>query len=394
MTTGGRPQIAAYVVAALLAAGCTDDASVDGRSTEPAIQHAVTVAPEAGELRIRLEESFGLHAHLVAEADRTSGRAGRAAAAALEQSAEEVVRAVADAADGGDAATARLEQTWATYAAGVEGSPSRRSDRQRARAARRLAAALSQVTDRLEQQGVERLLRAPLDKLARHARSFAQRDHEQAYALEREAYAEMVTLGGAVAAGVAEDDPRRFPGPRSTGALELRSALRQILGEHALLTATATRRGMTASREFASATAALNGNTADLGNALRSFYRDAPAFEAQWRDRISVLAEYAAAVGDDRNRAARRARRQTRHEHRRIGGILERLSAGEVAEVDGVRAVRQLDTALLHQIDAFGGERFEQAERNKVQAYEAALELADLIAAAAAEQKPEDFPTE
>lgn len=395
MSTGSRRRVAACVALAMLAAGCTGPEEVNREPTPPATEQASAAAPEAGELRVRLEELFGLHAHVVAEASRTSGRAGASAGNTLEHSAEEVVAAVTAAASAEDTAASRLERAWTAYVATVErNEDSAAARRSRSRVARRLARALADVTETLEAQGVRLLLEEPLDTLRRHTAAFEREEYARAYALEREAYADMVTLGGAVAAGIIESDKERYPGPRSAGAMELQSALRQLLGEHALLAATTTRRGITASDDFAAAAAALNGNTADLSGAISSLYDGASSFEASWRDRIRILAEYAAALGDGRRRPAARARRQAERLPERVASVLEQVSAQDVEEGEATRLLRELDLALLAQAEAFSRNRFGAADEAKQEAYGAALALADIIAAAAAEQQPDAFPTQ
>ena len=391
MSTRRRRRLAACVVLGLVLVGCTRPSGVDGDARTAEEAHA----PEAGELRIKLEELVGLHAHLVAEAGRASGRPKDAAGAALAQSAEDVAAAVTEAAgvDGDDASA--LERAWGAYVATVvepgKGAGERR--RSQARVARKLATQLAAVTSTLEQQGVRRLLSEPLDKLGRHADAFAKRDHDEAYELEREAYADMVTLGGAVAAGIIEGDRDRYPGPRSTGAIELHSALRQLFGEHALLTATTTRRGVVAARDFPAAAAALNGNTADLSKAVESIYDDASAFTAQWRDRIRLFAEHAAALGDGRKEDANRARGRIVRVSGRLAAMLERVSDGGIAGDDSTRVLRQLDRALLAHTEDFAAKRFDDAERAKQRAYGSAGILAEVIAAAVAQQQPDAYPS-
>ena len=235
-----RRRTVAWLCVAVLA-GCTGSNPSDGPEGGVSETPAPTEVPtEAGDLRVELEGLFGLHGHLTADAVRATKGARDAAVAAAEDSAEALADALAGAVapDGGtdSAASAAsadddLADAWsAVTGALVEIRTDGLASSADAAVDDAVAATLAVVGEGPDEEGLEDLLRAPLETLVRHAQAVEGQEREEAYELARDAYAQMVTAGGALAAGITEADPDTYPGPRNSGALELRSALRQLLG--------------------------------------------------------------------------------------------------------------------------------------------------------------------
>ena len=154
-----------------------------------------------------------------------------------------------------------------------------------------------------------------------------------------------------------------------------------------------TRHGAKAGPDFDAAAAALNGNTTDLSDALQSVYETpAAAFAAHWRDRIALIAEYAAALGDKRDKDAQGARTAVRRAADSVGATLAQASDDAVGPRKLAAALRKLDGALLAQTEAFVDTAPTQADAAARDAFRRALKLADLLAEGIARQRPEEFP--
>ena len=385
-----RSHACAWVCVVVLA-GCTGSNPSDGPDRVSETPVPTEVPSAAGDLRVELEALFGLHAHLTTEAIRGTKAARGAGVAAAEDAAralaEALTKAVSDDSSADDLGDAWSEMTGALIEAG--GGPS--SD---AAIDEAVTATLDLVGEGPDEEGLEDLLRAPLNALARHAESVQDKQRDKAYELARQAYAEMVTAGGAVAAGITEADPQAYPGRRNSGALELRSALRQLLGEHALLAVTVTRRGAKAAPDFDAAAAALNGNTTDISDALESIYESpGPALEAQWRNRIALLAKHAAALGDQRGKDVPSAREAVEEAADAVGDALAQGTDRAVKPAKVAAALRKLDAALLEQTEAFVAADLTQADAATQDAFARALKLADVLAQGIARQQPDEFPS-
>ncbi len=135
-------------------------------------------------------------------------------------------------------------------------------------------------------------------------------DQMNAYPTLRTAFAHMDMEASALASGIATQFPDRFPGMVDTPAAGLRSALTQLLSEHALLLIK-TIDAATHSRtiEYEAAFAALDANSIDLSKAVGSVYGDdaGTAFLGLWRKHIGFFVDYALALIDNNDVAKEKA---------------------------------------------------------------------------------------
>ncbi|WP_411344907.1 stalk domain-containing protein [Paenibacillus sp. WLX1005] len=91
---------------------------------------------------------------------------------------------------------------------------------------------------------------------------------------------------------------------------DLRAALGQILGEHALLAIIAMQKGIDGKADFDQAAAALNANTDDLTAAIASVYGDAAgqAFKPIWASHIGFFVDYVKATAANDSAAKQKAK--------------------------------------------------------------------------------------
>ncbi|MEZ4870182.1 MAG: plastocyanin/azurin family copper-binding protein [Caldilineaceae bacterium] len=123
-------------------------------------------------------------------------------------------------------------------------------------------------------------------------------DQMTVYPALRMAFAHMDMEAMALAMGIAQQFPDKFPGAADSAAANLRSALNQLQAEHALLLIKAADAALHARNiEYEAAFAALDANTVDLANAVGSVYGQAAgdAFLPLWRKHIGFFMDYALA---------------------------------------------------------------------------------------------------
>jgi hypothetical protein len=398
-TPARRWFVAATLVLAVLPA-CTDTAPDDVVTPSEGTVGVDLTATEAGDLRLELETAFGLYAHLLLEETRANRRAAPAVTTALADSQEALGDIVAEAYD--DQAGRAFVGVWRRFSDAAQSyvrAVERNADTARPRralltAAEEVGAFLATTTDeRMEVEGTQALLRTATRQFIRAADAGAEPDFEIAYLAGRELFADMVAIGRTFSAGISEHQPEAYPGPRSSGVLELKSALRQLLAENAVLTVTVLRRGATGAKDFAAAAAALNGNTDDLLVAIESVYgSETDPLGGQWRDRISALADYTVA-------AVERPRRRGEHERalrrsdRAIAGLLAAASDDHI-DGDTLHGLLTDQTeALLASTDAYADREFTTAQNQADRAYRASGDLADVLADGIAEHRPSEFPS-
>lgn len=392
-------RLAASVLCVLLAAGCTDEGPVDPEptATPSAAGLSSADAAEAGRLRLQLERQFATFGHRALEAAQARAADSAAAAAAVSAAIDDLAATVASAYDEsvGDR-FAKALRGWVRRVNDHAESGNEDPDATRARllaTAGELAEVMTSATDDgMAVEGTAALLREPLRATATAVTSFAEGEFDRAYLHHRLAYGDLVSAGQAFAAGISEQFPDRYGGPRSSGPLELQSALQQLLVEHALLAGVVTRRGAHGRRDFDAAAAALNGNTEDVVTALDSVYgAEVAAFEGAWRDRISLLAEYTVAAADERSKRRDAARAELRRADGRIGAVLEDVSDETMARGETTGKVRAVTQRLLEHVDAYVGKQRSEAQDALGAAETAAADLAEFLAEGIVAHRPDDF---
>lgn len=191
---------------------------------------------------------------------------------------------------------------------------------------------LASANPKLAQSAVAALLGPHVTTLTAVIDALAAKDAVATYVELRAAYAHMRMIADPLAAAIVAQFPDQFGAGAATAkadhmhamddagtqalaeettgngaapmmsAGDLRSALRNLLGEHTLLTASAADaflRGRTA--EFDAAVAALDANSVAVAEALGSVYGDeaADAFLPLWRSHINLLVAYISGVSTD-----------------------------------------------------------------------------------------------
>ena len=403
-----RRALAGGAVLAIAAAGCTSEPPVDGDPVAEATAAVDIDATEAAELRLLLEQQFALFTAATIAVVREPKASAGSAPAAADKAVEDLEATVADAYDRQTAQAfskvlARYPAALSDYARALADDsetliggvrPTVVARRALMRLPMELAAAMSSVTGGgMEEEGTAALVRAPTVALLQTATAHVEDDFETAYIRQREAHAAMVSVGRAFAAGISEQQPDVYPGLRNTGAIELRSALQQLLGEHALLAGEVLRRGLRSAPDFEAAAAALNGNTEDLTAALDSIYGDgAEPFGTLWRQRISTLAESAVALAEKRAKRAGQLRATLARVDARIAAALAAMSDDTISADDATAALRSVTQRLLELAEASAGKKFDRANQLAAAAHASASGVAEVAAAGIAEHRPSEFP--
>ncbi len=361
-------------------------------------------APAA--VRLQLEQLLGQHSALTTRLTRSRVRGdddlAEAADAALGANTDDVA-AVVEAWSGRPAADAvaplwqgQVAATFA-YARGVA-----TGDDAAAEAAR---AELGDVTAQLAEAladaapgGISATdLQTALDRhnstVLEQVDAYAATEYERAFALQRQAYADLYGTGRALAAGFVDADTEGrddFDSPETV----LQSRLGMLLGEHVDLTVDVTRAGMTGTADFPAAAAALDANTADLASAIEGALGpdEAREFGGLWARQIDALAGYAAAVaaGDAAARDEQAAALQA------VADDLARFfstATGDRLEPATLQpALRQHETVLAGQIDDYDAGNYSDAYARSADAYSGVFALAGqaapAIGATAAERAP------
>jgi hypothetical protein len=391
----GRWRHAVTVVTLVTLLGCTgggDTPEPDGGagSEAPGAPGGTAGAAVDADERLRLERALGHHAMLVIDAMRAAAddtaRQGLARRS-VRRNTTELGESAAEALDVDDAfADAWTQRVDALLAlAAGEGA----DDDDLTAAHEEYGAAISEALgDRLPAADAAAQLAELDDALTTQVEAYRDGTLPAAYTAQREAYSTAVRLGQQLvrAAGATPE--------ATSGAVELRSALQQLLGEHAALIAITTRHAARGSDQTAQAGAALAGNSEDLTAALLSIYdeRAAVRFDEAWRDAIAASVDAAVAASELDERGRRRARRQSDAAVDLVADAVVAMTEDSIERREvAQRFTRHFRLLHRHGTQVANG-RWQRAYRQADRVHASGAALGAWLAEVIAEQRADEFP--
>ena len=176
----------------------------------------------------------------------------------------------------------------------------------------------------------------------------------------------------------------------SSKAVQLRIALNQLLGEHAILAIQATQRGLVGGKDFNAVAKALDANSVAISKAIGSVYGPAAANQFLngknlWRAHIRYFVDYTVAT----------AKHDSAGQKKAVSNLTAYIQtqAAFFAKATGLPKQALVDDLTAHvlqlkgQLDAFAKGNYAQAYSLTNGAYEHMGMTADLLASAIAKQK-------
>jgi hypothetical protein len=224
--------------------------------------------------------------------------------------------------------------------------------------------------------------------------AFSEGDYDKAYEAEREAFRHMFAFGDHLAQAITRQFPDTFTGALVawSPAATLRLALGRLLGEHLVLSAEAMRALLSRGPDAAAARSALDANSAELAQAIGTYYGDEAeaAFRRVWDKHVEAyLAFIDSYVSDDAT--ARSEALMTLHDyHDEIARFLADANPYLTREaVSGL--IRRHVQSLIAQVEATAAGDHVRAVAMVRSAYDFMFEVGDALAAAIALQFPDQF---
>lgn len=348
----------------------------------------------AEELRITLEQQLGQHALLAIEAMR-AGVAGHehydGAAAALGKNTEDLTESLRLVY--GDEAASKFNTLWTNhigffvdYTTGLaKGDKAKQEDakKQLDQYRQDFGAFLESATNgKLTQSAVAELLQHHVNQLISQINAYHAGDYQRAADLEREAYAHMFeTAQGLAGAIVSTQDG--FAGSTEGQAIDLRSSLGQLLGEHAQLAMEAMRSGVTGEKDFNAIAGALNDNTEDLTAAMSSVFGEEGGqdFMRMWANHIDFFVQYTVGLAEG-DKAAQDAALQRLEQYRQdFAQFLDTASQGNIPSEVVAQSLQSHVNQLVAQVKAFHEGDYETAFSTGDEAYTHMYHTAEALSA-------------
>lgn len=244
---------------------------------------------------------------------------------------------------------------------------------------------------RLDRANAEKSIHTHAEHLLANADAYAAGDYAAAARGYRESYSQSYGLGATVARSLL---PAAAVTALDSPAVRLRSELGRLLGEHSALVMAMTRSAAGTSQDFAAVGEALNANTTELTGAVDALFGapTAQRFQALWADQIDQLAAYNTAAVGGATAGTERARTALTRFQTAIGQLLSTATEDRLTAEAAAQALREHDSRLLEEIDAYTGGDFPRAHAASEQIHDAVLvlsaQLAEGIGAAVAARLP------
>jgi hypothetical protein len=355
----------------------------------------------ASDLRLTLGRLLGEHAYLTMEAMRATA-ANRPDTSALVGALSDNTTDLTEAFRGvyGTPTARRFRELWQqhidaliswsrAHAAGDAASEAvARASMLSFRTA--FSALLGKANPRLSGDAEAHALQLHLDQLT----SFVDMNYAQVFSTERAAYGHMFEFGDGLAAGIAAQYPRRYPG--ITVAFSPRTALRldlgRLLGEHLVLAAEAHRSGLDAQPDAAAARDALAANTADIAVLIGRVYgADAQAaFSTLWTSHISSYLRYIDGIRDANATVRSTSLGELQRYPPSLAEFLHAAIPG-LAVADLEPLISHHVSALINQVDAAAAGDSVRSVAVTREAYAHMFIVGDALGSGIADQFPDRF---
>lgn len=364
----------------------------------------VDVHTPAAELRVSLGRLFAEHTFLVMEEMRAGARAApdfKESAVAVEANTQDLKGLIAQVygAPAGEG-FADLWRSHIGYIVDYAIANTKKDDAGKQRALAQLAKYKDDQAAFLAAANPSLSAVAEAETLERHIEhfiAFSTDDHPKAYAIQRQAYAHMFTLGDHLSDALIKQFPNTFTGQKAafSPAVSLRVNMGRTLGEHAVLAMEAMRATLTKANDRTAIVAALDGNSTDLRSWISQIYGEAGAtrFDTLWRSHVRAYLEYVDAVAAKDDAGKRKALDSLGVYQRDFSAFL--AAANPHLTQPGVEALlAEHLRGLAGQVDAYAAGDYTKTYTLVRGAYAHMFMIGDGLATAIAAQFPNEFPPE
>ncbi|MCL6454031.1 MAG: copper amine oxidase [Alicyclobacillus sp.] len=182
----------------------------------------------------------------------------------------------------------------------------------------------------------------------------------------------------------------------SNSAINLRSTLDQLMGEHVVLAVDAMETGYEGASDFSAVVNALNQNTQDLTKAIASIYGPAAAqqFNRMWSAHVQDFVDYVTATknGDKAGQQAALDKLQTYKDH--FANFLHNADPKYLQTSQLAQGLQEHVNLLLSTFNDFLNKDYKDAYADWVKAYNQMYQMSDALAGAIVWQFPQKFGNE
>ncbi|MDE0563513.1 MULTISPECIES: copper amine oxidase [unclassified Exiguobacterium] len=224
--------------------------------------------------------------------------------------------------------------------------------------------------------------------------NYVEGDYEEAYMTFREGYKHMFNISKALSGAIVTQMPDKFTTGADTPAVELRSTLNSLAGEHFALAAIGMQKGYDQAEDYDYVTWAEDQNTLDFKAAIASVYGDegAAQFEKVWNsDHITAQGDIVAATLEGDEAKIEEARMRLDQFAVDFSTFLDAATEGNLPQAAGEEAIKQHETLVLDTFDQYVAGDAEAAWMSFREGYAFMFGVGETLGNAIVTQMPDKF---
>jgi hypothetical protein len=365
-----------------------------------------SVTTPAVELRSTLDNLLSEHVYLAIETMRKGAQGAadfEASAGALSANTEDLSAAIGSVY--GEAAGKQFKKMWSDHIGffvDYVNASAANDEQGKEKALKELdkyrdhfSKFLEKATDeRLEAGALAEGLQTHVKQLVGAFDSYVAGNYEKAYEYEREAISHMYMVSKGLSSAIANQFPDKFDDTKAvTPAGDLRSALNQLLSEHAGLAMMAMQNGIDGSEDFAASAQALSANTDDLTAAIASIYGEeaSKAFKEMWSNHIGFFVDYVKATGANDEEAQKEALSNLENYRADFSSFIETATDGRVPAGVLAEGLQMHVNQLVGAFNSYVDEDYETAYDSIREAYAHMFGSSKALSGAFVDQFPDKF---
>lgn len=224
--------------------------------------------------------------------------------------------------------------------------------------------------------------------------SYVAGDYESAYMTYREGYKLMFDISKALSGAVVTQMPDKFTTAADTPAVELRSTLNSLAGEHFALAAIGMQKGYDKAEDYDYVSWAEDQNTLDFKAAIASVYGDegAAQFEKVWNtDHITAQGDIVAATLEGDEAKIEEARMKLDKFSVDFSTFLDAATEGNLPQAAGQEAIKQHEALVLQTFDQYVAGDADAAWKSFREGYAFMFGVGETLGNAIVTQMPDKF---
>lgn len=225
--------------------------------------------------------------------------------------------------------------------------------------------------------------------------AYVKEDYQASYQAFREGYAHMFVISDALSAAITKQFPEKFNQSSSqTAAVELRSTLNHLAGEHFALAVIGMEKGIKEAKDYDFISWAEDENTKDFKAAMVSIYGEAGGeqFEQVWqKNHIESQGNIVAATLAENDEEVNEAKTSLAQFAEDFGKFLATATEGQLSASDASAALKTHEEQVINAVEQYAAGDYAQSTETFREGYAFMFGIGEVLGEAIVKQMPDQF---